>query len=111
MIWDEARKWVSDTKRNRCSVARFGSEEAAEAALASLVKCYDCMDCLDCTDCAGCTGCTRCLGCTTKGAPEIPLRVLIGGEATGAIADAFEARGHYVMTSDFRPYVSNAPAI
>ena len=29
-------------------------------------------------------------------------RVLIGGEATGTIAAAFEARGHYVLTADFR---------
>lgn len=32
-----------------------------------------------------------------------PLRVLIGGEATRTIAAAFEARGHYAMTADFRP--------
>jgi len=31
------------------------------------------------------------------------LRVLIGGEATRTIASAFEARGHYVLTADFRP--------
>lgn len=30
------------------------------------------------------------------------LRVLIGGEATRTIASAFEARGHYVLTADFR---------
>lgn len=32
-----------------------------------------------------------------------PLRVLIGGEATRTIAAAFEARGHYALTADFRP--------
>ena len=31
------------------------------------------------------------------------LRVLIGGEATRTIASAFEERGHYVLTADFRP--------
>lgn len=31
------------------------------------------------------------------------LRVLIGGEATRTIAAAFEARGHYALTADFRP--------
>lgn len=31
-----------------------------------------------------------------------PLRVLIGGEATRTIASAFEARGHYALTADFR---------
>lgn len=31
------------------------------------------------------------------------LRVLIGGEATRTIASAFEARGHYALTADFRP--------
>lgn len=33
----------------------------------------------------------------------MPLRVLIGGEATRTIGSAFEARGHYVLTADFRP--------
>lgn len=32
----------------------------------------------------------------------MPIRVLIGGEATRTIAAAFEARGHYAMTADFR---------
>lgn len=31
------------------------------------------------------------------------LRVLVGGEATRTIAAAFESRGHYVLTADFRP--------
>lgn len=31
------------------------------------------------------------------------LRILIGGEATRTIATEFEARGHYVLTADFRP--------
>jgi len=31
------------------------------------------------------------------------LRVLIGGEATRTIASAFEERGHYVVTADYRP--------
>ncbi|MEL6362377.1 MAG: hypothetical protein AAFR21_14970 [Pseudomonadota bacterium] len=31
------------------------------------------------------------------------LRVLIGGETSRTIASAFEARGHYVLTADFRP--------
>lgn len=33
----------------------------------------------------------------------MPIRVLIGGEATRTIAAAFEARGHYALTADFRP--------
>ena len=33
----------------------------------------------------------------------MPIRVLIGGEATRTIAQAFEARGHYAMTADYRP--------
>lgn len=33
----------------------------------------------------------------------MPLRILIGGEATRTIASEFEARGHYVLTADFRP--------
>lgn len=37
------------------------------------------------------------------------LRVLIGGEATRTIAAAFEARGHYAMTADFRPAQQPGP--
>jgi hypothetical protein len=33
----------------------------------------------------------------------MPIRVLIGGEATRTIASAFELRGHYALTADFRP--------
>ncbi len=38
-----------------------------------------------------------------------PLRVLIGGEATRTIAAAFEARGHYALTADFRPAQMDGP--
>lgn len=37
------------------------------------------------------------------------LRVLIGGEATRTIAKAFEARGHYVLTADFRRQQAAGP--
>lgn len=37
------------------------------------------------------------------------LRVLIGGEYSGTIRDAFTARGHYAMSCDFSPTTSPGP--
>ncbi len=37
------------------------------------------------------------------------LRVLIGGEYSGTIRDAFIARGHYAMSCDFSPTTVPGP--
>ena len=39
------KTWISDANGNRCSVERWGSEEAARAALATLKDCSGCSDC------------------------------------------------------------------
>ena len=57
----------SDDNGNVCTVAYFGSEEAAQKALASLTECTGCLDCsrcARCSDCSRCSGCSGCSGCS-----------------------------------------------
>ena len=44
--------WITDKNGNRCSVERWGSEEAARAALATLEDCSECSECSGCYDCS-----------------------------------------------------------
>lgn len=54
-------EWITDSNGNRCSVAYWGSRDAAQAALDSLESCSGCSDC---SDCSGCSRCSRCSGCS-----------------------------------------------
>ena len=51
--------WLTDANGNRCSIAYFGSREAAQAALDSLRDCRDCTNCSRCSDCSRCSGCSN----------------------------------------------------
>ena len=59
-------EWVSDASGNKCSVAYFGSVEAAKAALDSLKDCKNCVNCSRCSDCSYCSYCSRCSDCSEK---------------------------------------------
>ena len=57
-------EWLTDARGNKCSVAYFGSREAAQAALDSLKNCDDCINCSDCSYCSRCSRCSDCSGCS-----------------------------------------------
>lgn len=59
-----ARTWISDSNGNRCSVERWGSEEAARRALESLKGCSDCSNCSNCSNCSTCSRCSNCSNCS-----------------------------------------------
>ena len=48
-------KEVTDDRGNRCTVAHWGSIEAATAALATLKDCKNCSNCSYCSRCSGCS--------------------------------------------------------
>lgn len=48
--------WITDSRGNRASVERWGSEEAAKASLERLSDCSKCSNCLDCSGCSDCFG-------------------------------------------------------
>jgi hypothetical protein len=56
--------WVVDERGNRCSLARWGTEEKARAVLATCSRCSRCSDCSDCSDCSRCSDCSGCSDCS-----------------------------------------------
>ncbi|QMV19665.1 hypothetical protein GOB94_13925 [Granulicella sp. 5B5] len=68
VIWtkdEQGVEWVNDACGNKCSVAWFGSREAAEKSLRSLEDCDDCVNCSYCRSCSSCRYCRYCSDCSS----------------------------------------------
>ena len=93
-----AQTEVTDDSGNRCTVAYWGSIEAAKAALATLSRCSNCSYCSNCSCCSRCSancivGPTRSDGYTFFLSEERHVKAGCRDFTTFA-----EARGHWQKT-------------